>query len=55
MLTLSGRCAGVAAQCMSTASEPQKCFAKREDYMECLHHRKEVRGGPHPRAASPSS
>jgi NADH dehydrogenase (ubiquinone) Fe-S protein 5 len=29
--------------CMSTADTPSACFALREDYLECLHHRKEVR------------
>ncbi len=30
-------------QCMETTDDPRKCFAYREDYLECLHHRKEVR------------
>ena len=29
-------------QCMETTDDPKKCFAFREDYLECLHHRKEV-------------
>ena len=29
-------------QCMETTDDPRKCFAYREDYLECLHHRKEV-------------
>eukprot|EP00976_Prorocentrum_cordatum_P032931 670857-Prorocentrum_minimum.AAC.4 len=27
---------------VADTSEPNKCFAKRDDYLECLHHRKEV-------------
>ena len=48
-------------QCMSDTDNPRKCHSYREDYLECLHHRKEVRrdtcavwsasmltsGGPH--------
>jgi len=30
-------------QCMAEADDPRNCFEKREDYLECLHHRKEVR------------
>ena len=37
---------------MSDTSEPQKCFNKREDYMECLHHRKEVRPNTLPQGAA---
>jgi hypothetical protein len=29
--------------CMSDAAQPAACAALREDYMECLHHRKEAR------------
>eukprot|EP00884_Botryococcus_braunii_P022576 jgi/Botrbrau1/9001/Bobra.0148s0104.1 len=28
-------------ECMSTTDDPKKCAWKREDYLECLHHRKE--------------
>ena len=31
-------------QCMRETDDPRKCKAKRDDYLECLHHRKEVRG-----------
>ena len=27
---------------MSTADDPKECFALRGDYLECLHHRKEI-------------
>ena len=27
--------------CMSTADSPKECYALREDYSECLHHKKE--------------
>ena len=30
-------------KCMSTADEPTECFKLREDYFECLHHRKEIK------------
>ena len=29
--------------CMSEADTPASCAALREDYLECLHHRKEAR------------
>ena len=29
-------------QCMSTTDAPYKCRELRDDYLECLHHRKEV-------------
>ncbi|KAK9809235.1 hypothetical protein WJX72_011875 [[Myrmecia] bisecta] len=29
------------SECMSTAEEPAKCKDLRDDYLECLHHRKE--------------
>ena len=29
-------------QCMKDTDEPKKCRALRDDYLECLHHRKEV-------------
>ena len=28
-------------QCMSTAEDPSECKDVREDYLECLHHKKE--------------
>ena len=31
------------SQCMSTADSPTECANLREDYFECLHHRKEIR------------
>lgn len=30
-------------QCMSTADDPSECVKLREDYFECLHHRKEIK------------
>ena len=30
-------------KCMSEADTPRTCFPLREDYLECLHHRKEAR------------
>lgn len=30
-------------QCMAETDNPNKCIEQREDYFECLHHRKEVR------------
>lgn len=30
------------AQCMSKTDDPAKCRALRDDYLECLHHRREV-------------
>lgn len=30
---------------MADTDDPRKCFEAREDYFECLHHRKEVRQG----------
>lgn len=33
------------SECMSKADDPKKCSDYREDYLECLHHRKEVRRG----------
>ena len=30
-------------QCMSKTDDPMKCRPLRDDYLECLHHRKEVR------------
>jgi len=30
-------------QCMMETDKPSKCAELREDYFECLHHRKEVR------------
>ncbi|KAK2076408.1 hypothetical protein QBZ16_000933 [Prototheca wickerhamii] len=32
------------SECMSKTDDPRKCNDYREDYLECLHHRKEVRG-----------
>lgn len=34
-----------ALQCMSKAEDPKDCKDFRDDYLECLHHRKEVRAG----------
>ena len=42
-----GRCYGAFmdfSECVSKADVPSDCFKLREDYFECLHHRKEVRG-----------
>ena len=33
------------SECMTTAEEPKACKDFRDDYLECLHHRKEVSGG----------
>lgn len=33
------------SECMSKAEDPKACKDFRDDYLECLHHRKEVRGG----------
>jgi len=45
------------SKCMSETAHPHACFALREDYFECLHHRKEARGLRRPgwvgRAAKP--
>ncbi|KAK3235722.1 hypothetical protein CYMTET_54095 [Cymbomonas tetramitiformis] len=30
------------SECMSTTDNPKLCAEKREDYFECLHHRKEI-------------
>lgn len=30
---------------MNDTEDPKKCHSFREDYLECLHHRKEVRDG----------
>jgi len=30
-------------QCMRETDDPRKCKERRDDYLECLHHRKEVR------------
>ena len=41
-----GRCYPVwmdFSKCMSEADSPQACAALRDDYLECLHHRKEAR------------
>ena len=35
-------------QCMSDTDDPRKCHSYREDYLECLHHRKEVCLDAHP-------
>lgn len=37
-----GRVAACCAQCMSTTDDPAKCKDLRDDYLECLHHLKEV-------------
>lgn len=31
-------------QCMRETDDPRKCKERRDDYLECLHHRKEVSG-----------
>ncbi|MBA0795478.1 hypothetical protein Gohar_006340, partial [Gossypium harknessii] len=31
------------SECMSRCREPKDCALLREDYLECLHHSKEVR------------
>lgn len=31
------------SKCMSETDDPKKCKDFRDDYLECLHHRKEVR------------
>lgn len=31
------------SECMSKTDDPKKCADFRDDYLECLHHRKEVR------------
>jgi hypothetical protein len=31
------------SECMSKTDDPKKCADYRDDYLECLHHRKEVR------------
>jgi NADH dehydrogenase (ubiquinone) Fe-S protein 5 len=33
-------------QCYARADAPQECKLQAEDYVECLHHRKEVREFP---------
>ena len=33
------------SECMSKAEDPKACKDFRDDYLECLHHRKEVRQG----------
>ncbi|MCO5564215.1 hypothetical protein L7F22_017873 [Adiantum nelumboides] len=30
------------SDCMSNCTTPSECFPLRDDYFECLHHRKEV-------------
>jgi len=40
----TGRCYPVwmdFSECMSKTDDPVKCRALRDDYLECLHHRKE--------------
>ena len=34
------------AQCMQQEAQPSACGRLREDYFECLHHRKEARPQP---------
>jgi NADH dehydrogenase (ubiquinone) Fe-S protein 5 len=39
-----GRCSPLwmgFSECMATAEEPRACKDLRDDYLECLHHRKE--------------
>lgn len=31
-------------KCLTDTSTPSSCFLLRDDYLECLHHRKEARG-----------
>lgn len=33
------------SKCMAEADEPKQCKDFRDDYLECLHHRKEARPG----------
>lgn len=33
------------SECMSKTDDPKSCKDFRDDYLECLHHRKEVREG----------
>ncbi len=40
---------------MAEADDPRNCFEKREDYLECLHHRKEVRAPCQPEVFAISS
>eukprot|EP00850_Spirogloea_muscicola_P026890 SM011791S25562 [mRNA] locus=s11791:195:383:- [translate_table: standard] len=50
----AGRCYAVwleFSECMARCEEPSQCAPLREDYFECLHHRKEVRA---PRLRCPS-
>ena len=40
-----GRCSPLwmgFSECMATAEEPRACKDLRDDYLECLHHRKEI-------------
>ena len=30
------------SECMAKAKNPKDCVLLREDYLECLHHRKEI-------------
>ena len=39
-------------QCMAETDNPNKCIEQREDYFECLHHRKEVQSPPHTSSGS---
>ena len=36
------------AKCMSDAEHPKMCVNAKDDYMECLHHKKEVSPPPLP-------
>lgn len=41
----TGRCYSLwlgFTECMKDADTPADCFDNREDYIECLHHRKEI-------------
>ena len=40
------------SKCMSDADHPAACAALREDYLECLHHRKEARARAPPAAVA---
>lgn len=42
------------AQCMSKTDDPVKCRALRDDYLECLHHRREVTLNESAAGASPA-
>jgi hypothetical protein len=41
------------SECMSKADDPKSCRDYRDDYLECLHHRLEVRVEAHARGSPP--